>query len=214
MDSAASAPGFVVKLGGSVDQAGKAAGWLRVLWTNRQRQIALVPGGGAFADDVRRRQAVEGFDDSVAHRQALRAMELSAARFTSLGEGMGMTLTRAEDAADFARAFARGQLPAWYPVRWADGALDLERSWQVTSDTLALWLADRLRCGKVVLIKSVAPQPGVRTCAQAADAGWIDAGFERWRARTHCKVWLFGAGQEGALAAMLAGDPAEGALVT
>lgn len=208
MDRALNVPGFVVKLGGSVDEAGKAAEWLKVLWANRQRGIALVPGGGAYADEVRRRQSVEGFDDSHAHLLALRAMEQTAARFIALGEGMGMALTRAEEAADFARAISQGQIPVWYPVRWADGARDLERSWRVTSDTLTLWLADRLGCGSVVLIKSVAPESGVRTCVQAAHAGWIDVAFNPWRQRTGCKVWLFGAGQKDLLGAMLAGDPA------
>ncbi len=71
-------------------------------------------------------------------------------------------------------ALRAGQVPVWSPWPMLRNHGDLEASWDVTSDSLALWLAQTLRAARVVLIKSRPPEPG------ATDL--VDRAFPRFRA--------------------------------
>src|SRR5207244_2632696 len=50
-------------------------------------------------------------------------------------------------------AIQAGRLPVLAPYRWLRAADPLPHSWEVTSDTIAAWLAGELRARRVVLIK-------------------------------------------------------------
>src|ERR1700740_2356469 len=63
----------VVKLGGSLASKPQRSAWLDTL-VNWGGPLLLVPGGGPFADCVRKAQSAMGFDDVTAHRLALIAM--------------------------------------------------------------------------------------------------------------------------------------------
>ncbi|MBV8535260.1 MAG: aspartate kinase, partial [Alphaproteobacteria bacterium] len=69
----------VVKLGGSLANAGTLRSWLGVVRENGAGRCVVVPGGGAFADAVRDTQQRVGFSDRAAHVMALLAMEQYAA---------------------------------------------------------------------------------------------------------------------------------------
>src|ERR1700676_2401719 len=73
----------IVKLGGSHALEPHLRDWLAMLARCRGRAI-VVPGGGLFADQVRRMQAAMGFDDRAAHQMALLAMEQFGAAICSL----------------------------------------------------------------------------------------------------------------------------------
>ena len=68
-------PLFVVKIGGSLLGSPRLKGLVKVVTTARSARIVVVPGGGLFADAVRQAQALAGFDDRLAHRLALDAMD-------------------------------------------------------------------------------------------------------------------------------------------
>src|SRR5260221_8111781 len=65
---------IVVKLGGSLAEAGTLRRWLVALTRGMGRAI-VVPGGGAFAEAVRGQQRHLQFSDRAAHRMAPLAME-------------------------------------------------------------------------------------------------------------------------------------------
>ena len=147
-----SAPLWVVKLGGSLWRAPELRCWLDILAAARRLRVVVVPGGGPFADAVREAQPALGFSDRAAHRMALLAMEQYGTALSDLEP----RLTPARKAADL-----RG-LPGptvWMPLPLAEGA-DVAESWEVTSDTLAVWLAGVLGATCAVLVKSV-PLPDV-----------------------------------------------------
>ena len=73
---------IVVKLGGSVVRSQELPAWLDVIAAS-PRPIIIVPGGGAFADEVHAAQAELGFGDGAAHRMALLAMDQLAWAVTS-----------------------------------------------------------------------------------------------------------------------------------
>ena len=63
----------IVKLGGSHATGPHIKDWLAAI-AAEAGSIAIVPGGGPFADAVRAAQASMGYDDRAAHAMALMAM--------------------------------------------------------------------------------------------------------------------------------------------
>lgn len=161
---------WVAKIGGSLhgDRL-RLAGWLAALLADTQRQWLIVPGGGPYADAVRRAQQTEGFDDVEAHLRALLAM----ARYAQDLARLAPTLVPAHGVAA-CDAVAAGPPTLWHPI--AEDALafmGLPADWRVTSDSLAHAVARRLQADAVLLVKS-APARVSDVGALAAD-GYVDA---------------------------------------
>ncbi|MBE7460790.1 MAG: hypothetical protein HS112_09715 [Zoogloeaceae bacterium] len=160
----------VVKLGGSLAAAAQLPRLLHELAD--QSSLVIAPGGGPFADAVRRAQKERGFDDAAAHDMALLAM----AQFGRMLAAQAGFRT-ARGAGRIAAALARD--PSHPPLVWlpdpATDAPDVERSWRITGDSLALWLAHRLGARRLVLLKSC-PIPTSDLTALSA-AGIVDEVF-------------------------------------
>ncbi|GBD50058.1 amino acid kinase family protein [Methylopila sp. Yamaguchi] len=159
----ASAPSPIVKLGGSLLGAPTLRAALDACAAAR---AFVVPGGGPFADAVRRAQLELGFDDRAAHGMAILAMEQTALALASLCPALPLR----READEVAAAVRDGLGGLWAPARMALAA-EVPASWDVTSDSLALWLALTLGAERLVLVKS-APAP-----AGAGPKGWAEAGL-------------------------------------
>ncbi len=60
---------------------------------------------------------------------------------------------------------------------------NLPESWDLTSDSLALWLANCLGARHLLLLKAVAPLEPSLKIARICELGWVDAYFSRmWTA--------------------------------
>jgi dihydroneopterin aldolase len=162
---------IVVKLGGSQAGSPHVEPWLDAL-AACAGQVVLVPGGGPFADAVRATQAAIGFDDVAAHHMALLAMEQFGRALASLRPG----LVLADSSAAIASALERGQVPVWAPLNMVARAPDVPASWDVTSDSLAAWLAGRLAARRLLLIKHNVVSGPAQT-RELADRGVVDAMF-------------------------------------
>ncbi|MBI5313327.1 MAG: uridylate kinase [Methylocystis sp.] len=144
-----SAP-LVVKLGGSLHASPTLADWLAAL-KRYPRPLTIVPGGGPFADAVRAAQPASGYDDETAHAMAVLAMEQYALALANRDDSLELADSR--DA--IAAAQARGQIALWRPSAMVAAADDIAPSWEVTSDSLAAWLAKKMGACALALIKSV-----------------------------------------------------------
>jgi len=160
--------GVVVKLGGSLAFAPALTEWLAALAAGSGR-VVLVPGGGPFADQVRDAQRRRPFDDATAHRMALLAME----QYGLMLCGLHPALRPAASRASIARLCRQGLVPVWLPSAMALGRPEIAESWDVTSDSLAAWLAGTLGLRHLVLVKS-APPPEPATVERLVTAGYID----------------------------------------
>jgi aspartokinase-like uncharacterized kinase len=175
-------PLIVVKLGGSLLGSARLSDLLNCTARAARRglRIAIVPGGGPFADQVREQQRLCRFDDAAAHDMALLAM---AQYGRLLGALAGPSIRLAWGAADAAAAIASA--PAW-PVIWLPDprkdALDVERSWRIGADALALWLAATLQAQEVVLVKSCA-MPPPQSLAALCGEGILDPAYDELTAR-------------------------------
>jgi dihydroneopterin aldolase len=140
----------VVKLGGSHAVSPRLRHWLAAIG-HGAGHVVLVPGGGPFADAVRAAQPLMGFGDRTAHHMALLAMEQYGLALTALDD----RLVPAVDEDAIRHALRRQRVPVWMPGAMTLGAPDIAESWDVTSDSLAAWLARRIGARRLVLIKSI-----------------------------------------------------------
>ncbi len=108
--------------------------------------LVVVPGGGPFADAVRAAQPGMGYGDDAAHRMALLAM----AQFAEALAGLSPRLRPTSNLAGMQTAIAAGAVPIWSPWPLSDGLEALPASWDLTSDSLAAWLAGKLRARRLV----------------------------------------------------------------
>ena len=194
----------VVKLGGSLAASPRLPDILARLADAAMAgmRVVIAPGGGPFADAVRGAQRDHGFDDEAAHDMALLAMaqygrmlaaSATAAPMPAWGEtGVAARLVSPP-----------GRTIVWLPDPSID-ALDVERSWSVSADALALWLAARLEARCVVLVKSC-PAPASQSLLELAAVGIVDAAYPSMAAdRTEIATTLVYAANAEALAHALA----------
>jgi uridylate kinase len=187
----------VIKLGGSLAESMRLSAILEVVGEARI-SLVVVPGGGAFADAVRRAQADFGFADAEAHRMALLAMHQTGLMLAALNQ----RLKPVETLAEIDDTLKVGQIPVWLPLKLTERDKRIVPNWSTTSDGLAARLAERLGRASVVLIKSCAIAPG-STLAGLTREGVIDPTFAEIVERAHLPWRVMGAGDEADLADLL-----------
>lgn len=177
-------PPWVIKLGGSLAASPLLMPWLNAIAAGGSG-VVLVPGGGSFADAVRDAQRRWRFGDGAAHRMALLAME----QYGLMLAAMEPRLRPAPSRHGIRQALAEGGVPVWLPSRMLIGRPDIPESWDVTSDSLAAWLAGELRAAGLLLVKSVPMAPG-ETLAELVRAGAVDPLLPRYLQRVSECRWI------------------------
>jgi 5-(aminomethyl)-3-furanmethanol phosphate kinase len=138
----------VVKVGGGL---GRGAGddALRALCTalgelGERHPLLVVPGGAWFADAVREADRRFALPATTSHHMAVLGMEQFGLLLSELIPGVVRS------------AQARANAPRTTVLLPSALALDeLPASWQVTSDSIAAWVAVRAGAGRLVLVKEV-----------------------------------------------------------
>jgi 5-(aminomethyl)-3-furanmethanol phosphate kinase len=166
---------WIVKLGGSLTRDRSLLDWLRMLAEFGGGRVTLVAGGGGFADAVRKAQRAWRFDDLAAHNMATLAMVQNALMLHALEP----RLVPATQDAEIRKAMHAGRPALWLPYVALRDSPDLLTSWEVTSDSLSLWLARRLNAERLVIVKSCAVDPQ-HSLATLGSTGVLDARFARW----------------------------------
>ncbi|MGQ0656990.1 MAG: amino acid kinase family protein [Chromatiales bacterium] len=179
---------WVIKIGGSLRDAPELAYWLESIAEHGAGRVVIVPGGGLFADQVRAAQRHWGFADAEAHHMALLAME----QYARLLIAIQPRLVAAAIEPEIHDALARGQVPVWFPARMIANEESIEPGWDVTSDSLAAWLAARLGAANLGLVKSIAPTPGSHLASGLSAKGVVDRRFPQFIAAGHFAVWWLG----------------------
>ena len=199
---------IVVKLGGSVVRSPELPAWLDAV-TALSQPVIVVPGGGALADEVRACQTSLGFGDDAAHRMALLAMDQLAWAIAGLRQGFEVGATEA----DLRDALSRGLVTVWAPYALIAGRTDVEESWRLTSDSLALWLAASIGAARCYLIKSILRQSARLSAEQLARDGVVDHAFPAMLKDAGVSTFLLGRGDQQAFIAALAGPEGCGATI-
>jgi 5-(aminomethyl)-3-furanmethanol phosphate kinase len=168
-------PLTVLKLGGSHAFAQHLRDWLAAI-ARGAGHVVVVPGGGPFADAVRAAQTKMEFDEAAAHHMALLAME----QYGRALAGLEPRFQVADTLAAIRRLLRDEQIPVWAPTRMVLAARDIPCSWEVTSDSLALWLARRLGGARVVLVKHVELGTDPVRASDLVGRGTVDPAFTRF----------------------------------
>ena len=153
-----------------------------------ERRLLIVPGGGPFADAVRRVDRRFSLSDDAAHWMAVLAMDQYAHLITWRLAG-GVLVA---DPGEMAATLRAARLPVLAPSRWLREADPLPHTWDVTSDSIAAWIAGEVGARRLVLVKP----PG----AAATDS--VDEYFHR-ALPTHVTSVIVPADQTDALRAAL-----------
>jgi 5-(aminomethyl)-3-furanmethanol phosphate kinase len=189
----------VVKLGGSLAAAGTLRSWLDILCRHGAGRAVVVPGGGSFADAVRAAQQRQGFSARAAHHMALLAMH----QYALMLADMAPALRPAESASEIGARLSEGGIGLWLPYRMVAADPMIAESWQVTSDSLAAWLAGRLAAERLVLVKSAAAPMPRPAAAELAARGLVDPAFPGYVERAAAALFYCGPGEEQRLAEAL-----------
>jgi 5-(aminomethyl)-3-furanmethanol phosphate kinase len=202
----------VVKVGGGLGRAA-GDGALRALCSalgrlGERHPLVVVPGGAGFADAVRDADRRFGLSAAASHRMAILGME-------QFGWLLGELIPDAARCDDLARARTlAGErtvvlLPAGLPVD------ALPASWQVTSDSIAAWVADQVGAGRLVLVKEVdglfadwpaRGEPLARVSVaelSALRAGGVDEHLPKLLERARFETWVIGGRDPGRVQELL-----------
>lgn len=158
----------IIKVGGSLyHQPTILKAWLAKLVDEaHQETVIVVPGGGPFADTVRDAQQHFDLSDSDAHKLAIAAM-------CQFGRLLMTLCQYAQQFSSVAERPAAG-LSIWLPDASELTQTALAQDWTVSSDSIALWLAQQYQ-QPLTLLKS-ATQLG-RSLKALTDNQHIDAAF-------------------------------------
>ena len=162
---------LVLKLGGSLLSHAELSQFLQLASQDGKGQVVIVPGGGVFADQVRLTQQQWQYDDSTAHHMAILAMQQMALLFRGLCSGLMIV-----DQVELIRSSMQQNVVIWSPLLSELDAAGIAANWDVTSDTLAAWLAVQLSIDHLMLVKS-AEFSANSSVEQLSTLGIIDQAF-------------------------------------
>ncbi|OLB09212.1 MAG: hypothetical protein AUH06_00365 [Gemmatimonadetes bacterium 13_2_20CM_69_27] len=147
----------VVKVGGGLLSKAGALDLVTEALTafSPRRRLVIVPGGGPFADAVRTMFRRIKIGEDAAHWMAVLGMDQYAHVLAARLPGAVLV----EQQAEIAAARQAGRLPVLAPYRWVRAADPLPHTWEITSDSIAAWLAGMLGARRIVLIKPAGGDP-------------------------------------------------------
>jgi aspartokinase-like uncharacterized kinase len=188
--------------------------------------LLIVPGGGGFADAVRDHDSRFHLRAATAHAMALGAMDQFGMLLGDLVPGAALCT----DLASVRRAASVGRVAILLPAAMVNRADPLPRSWQVTSDSIAAWLAGAAGAGMLVLIKAVDglfadwPAPGIplarltvgelSALQETGRAGGVDAHLPAALRAAGVDAWVISGSHPDRLAELLRGGHPTGTHVT
>jgi len=143
----------VIKVGGSLAEAPEllSALCIRLSELAKSYDFVVVPGGGRFADVVRDSDVRFNLSSGVSHRMAILGMDQFGLLLAQITPNSCATYLLS-DAKQLSETEA---VPIFLPSRLMFKEDPLKNSWDVTSDSIAAYVASRLQAAKVLLVTDV-----------------------------------------------------------
>lgn len=179
---------WVIKLGGSLLGTPELEYWLDIVSRYGDGKVVIVPGGGIFADAVREAQQQSGISDKVAHHMAVLAMD----QYGVLLAGLNRKLATAASELEIAERGWQHRGIVWLPSKMVCADEAIPASWEVTSDSLAAWLATILNAEHLILVKSIRPIPGQGDLHRLIADEVVDPRFGDFVAGQPFTTWVLG----------------------
>lgn len=162
---------WVIKIGGSLYDSEHLVKWLSNISICSQKQIVIVPGGGPFADQVRYADEKFNLKELHSHHMAVMAMQ----QYGTLLASLCPELELANSIEKIHRAWDKDKSVIWEPYELIRDECKLDKTWEITSDSLALWLADYLQIKNILYVKSSKIVENNASIASLVDNECIDA---------------------------------------
>jgi 5-(aminomethyl)-3-furanmethanol phosphate kinase len=191
----------VLKVGGSLSRS-ESLGLLceEIGRLGIRQQLLVVPGGGEFADIVRDYYRLYQLSETTAHRMALLAMDQYGCLLGDLIPNSALV----SDLLSARAAAAAGRVPILLPSALIVQADPLPHSWQVTSDSIAAWIAGQANASQLILLKVIDgfftnPTPMNSQVELISDMavfeldsypGIVDEYFSKILVSLHLETWL------------------------
>lgn len=155
----------VVKVGGSLAAHRQKLRTLcnKLSEISKKQKLVIVPGGGEFADVVRRLDKRFALSCAASHRMAILGMDQYGLFLSDLMPHSYPMRSFEE----VKKALDAGKLPVFLPSQLMLSEDPLENSWDVTSDSIGAYVAGRLGVGKLLLVTDV---DGVFTADPKSDS--------------------------------------------
>lgn len=179
---------WIIKLGGSLLGSAELARWLELFAHYGDGQLVIVPGGGIFADAVRESQKRSHCSDEVAHRMAVMAMD----QYGVLLAGLNPALVTASSELEIAERGWQHRAIVWLPSAMVNADDTIPTNWQLSSDSLAAWLAAKLNAEHLVIVKSARPDAAQASVRDLIDSGLVDAHFGDFISAQSFNTWILG----------------------
>ena len=141
---------WAIKIGGSLYDSKHLTSWLDAISQYSNTKIIIIPGGGPFADQVRRADEKFHLNQIHSHNMAVMAMQQYSQMLASLCPVMLL----ANSTEKIQQAWCETNAVIWEPYEMVRDQCSLPRSWNITSDSLAVWLASILEINNLLLVKS------------------------------------------------------------
>jgi len=156
----------VLKIGGSLSRGDSLGAVCQEIGRlGARHRLLVVPGGGDFADAVRVYYRRYRLQETTAHEMALLAMD-------QYGLLLGDLVPNGDVVRDILlarRTTTNGRVPILLPAALLIQADPLPHSWQVTSDSIAAWIAGLVGASQLVLLKDVDGLMPDRSQGEGAD---------------------------------------------
>jgi 5-(aminomethyl)-3-furanmethanol phosphate kinase len=187
----ARAPEAVIKIGGSLSRGSRLPELcLEISRIGATHPLLIVPGGGKFADQAREAYRKFHLTETAAHRMALLSMDQYGYVLNHLIENSHLTVDPLER--------QPGRVSVLLPSAMIFESDPLPHSWEVTSDTIAAWVAQQIGCPQLVLVKDV---DGLMTSGNelieemslemlAQHSGGVDEHFHRFLSQALLETWI------------------------
>ena len=140
---------WAIKIGGSLYDSPYLVEWLNVIDQYSSTKIVIIPGGGPFANQVRRADEKYHLSPIHSHNMAVMAMQQYGTLLASLCPNMkpANALNKIHE------VWENSKVAIWEPYRMVSEECELDKTWDVTSDSLSVWLSSKLNLKKLLLIK-------------------------------------------------------------
>jgi 5-(aminomethyl)-3-furanmethanol phosphate kinase len=177
---------WVVKIGGSLLGSPELERWLEIFVKYSNGNIIIVPGGGVFADAVRKAQELTKVSDACAHKLAVLAMD----QFGLLLANMNPLLATAKTECEIDERTWQHRAIVWLPSHMVLADDSIPQSWDVTSDSLAAWLAKKLNAKQLILVKSDKPNGSQLCLKRMTQDGVVDEAFSEFMLNANFGSWM------------------------
>lgn len=142
----------IIKIGGSILQKQESIELFKVLNDlKKQFSFVILPGGGAFANLVREYYRTYQLSEDKAHWMAILCENiLGFLILEKLEAGVPVF-----ELSEIPAVIKTARIPVFLPFQHLFTRDPLPHSWEVTSDSIAAYLAERLKAQKLILVKDV-----------------------------------------------------------